>query len=89
MLTLVRLIGVVFKRFAGHIHLATENGLEFLRLILDLAVDAFDEIEEFLDAIHIAVVGEGYARHTVGHSFLDQRGNRCLAVEHGVLRVYV
>ena len=54
-----------------------------------LAVFLADVVEEFLDAEHVAVVGEGNAGHAVGHGFVDQGVDRCLAVEHGVLRVDV
>ena len=38
-----------------------------------LAVLLGDVVIEFLDAEHVAVVGKGYARHTVGHSLVYQR----------------
>ena len=46
-------------------------------------------VGELLYPVHCAVVGEGHAGHAVGHGFVYYARDGCLAVEHGVLRVYV
>ena len=75
---------------ARHIHLTAEDGLERgLALVLELAVDGLAVVEELLDAEHIAVVGDGHAAHTVGHSLVYEPLHGRLSVENGVVCVNV
>ena len=75
---------------ARHIHLTAEDGLERgLALVLELAVDGLAVVEELLDAEHIAVVGDGHAAHTVGHSLVYEPLHGRLSVENGVICVNV
>ena len=47
------------------------------------------DVVEVLDAVHIAVVGDGQSLHTEGFgSFDERRYGRC-AVQDGILRMYV
>ena len=52
-----------------------------LGLVKRLAVLLVYIIEEFLDAIHIAVVSESDAGHSVIHGLVDKRRYRCLPVK--------
>ena len=88
---LVALVGLAHLLLAvGHIHFATENGLEgFQSFLLALSVHLVAIVEQFLHAEHIAVVGESHAAHAVAngfvHKFLDAR----LSVENAIIGVYV
>ena len=62
-------------------------GVELFQL--GLALDLDDIVEELLDAHHVAVVGDGHAFHAVGQGLIDQGGDGRLAVEEGVLGMYV
>ena len=63
--------------------------LGFFYGIFCLAVLFLYIVGELLYPVHCAVVGEGHAGHAVGHGFVYYARDGCLAVEHGVLRVYV
>ena len=74
----------------GHIHLAAEDGLEgFLARLLALFVDADTVVVELLDAEHVAVVGDSHAPHAVGNGLVDEFRNLGLAVQDGIVCMYV
>ena len=52
-----------------------------LGLVKHLTILLIDIIEEFLDAIHIAVVSESDAGHSVIHGLVDKRRYRCLPIK--------
>ena len=57
--------------------------------ILGLAVFLLYIIGELLYAVHCAVVGKCHAGHAVGYGLVDQTRDCGLAVEYGILRMYV
>ena len=62
-----------FRPIARHIHFATEDGFEgFQPLFLASFVDAADVIVKFLDAKHIAMIGNGHAFHAVADGLVNQ-----------------
>ena len=63
--------------------------VNLLQLVAHLAVLFCGIVQQFLDAEHVAVVGQRHGRHAVGHAFVDQVGYFRHAVEDGVVRVYV
>ena len=67
--------------------------LQFLPEVFDsslhLAVLLIHLVEEFLDAEHIPVVGNGDGAHPVLRRLVEQRVDGCLPVEQRVLRMYV
>ena len=74
----------------GHIHLAPEDGLEGLEpLLLAVFVHTCGDVEELLDAEHVAVVGDGHSAHAVVDGFLHEVLDARLAVEYRVVGVYV
>ncbi len=60
-----------------------------LGLVKHLAILLIDIIKKLLNAVHIAVVGEGNTGHTVVHSLIDKRRNRRLPVKQRILAVYM
>ena len=84
------LLATVGLRAAGHIHLATENRLEFrLAFGLPLLVDLVAIVKQFLDTHHVAMIGDGHAAHAVGQGFIDKFVDARLSVEDGIIRMYV
>ena len=73
--------------FAGHIHLAPDDGLE--RVFLVFLVELLHLAHEGVDAVHVAVVGDGHGALSVGVGFLDEFGYGGQSVKDGVLRVNV
>ena len=66
----------------SHIHLASEDGLERLQAILRaLAVHLHAVVEQLLDAIHVAVIGESHSSHAVFDGFVHQLADGSLTVE--------
>ena len=56
---------------ACHIHLATKDGLERLQSVFfPLFVHSVADVVKFLNAKHVAVVGDGHALHTVADGFV-------------------
>ena len=58
-------------------------------LLLELALDLLDVVVELLDPEHVAVIRHGDAGLSVVHGLVDQALDAGLAVEDGILRVYV
>ena len=81
-------VDLLVERFERDIHLASHDSLELL-VFFALGVDFLDVVGELLDAEHIAVVGDGDARHSVGYSLVNQVFDGRLTVEKGVLCVDV
>lgn len=79
----VALVYVLMEVLLGHIHLAAEDGLEGQVRIL--ALEFVDIVEVFLDAEHIAVVGDGQAGHAVGYGLVDKRRDGRLPVKERIL----
>ncbi len=61
----------------------------FVQFLFGRAVHLFAVVEQFFDAEHVAVVGQGHGVHAGAHTFVDQIGYFRHAVENGVVRVYV
>ncbi len=66
-----------------------EGGLSLFYAILDLAVMLLYSIEKLFGTEHVAMVGEGKGRHTVGDSLLDKAADCRQTVENRVLRMDV
>ena len=74
----------------SHVHLTAENGLEGLLSVgLQLLVNRVGIVEKFLDAKHVAMVGDGQAAHPVGNSFINEPLHGRLTVENGIISMYV
>ena len=74
----------------GHIHLTTEDRLEGLQsLFLPASVHLITVIEEFLDAKHVAMIGDSHAFHIVGNGFVYEFRDARLSVEYAVIGVNV
>ena len=55
----------------GHIHLTTEDRFErFEALFFALFVHANADVVKFLNAKHIAVIGDGHAFHAIANGFI-------------------
>lgn len=75
-------VGVSVQIFVGYVHLATENGDEgVFASVLELAVFLVYVIEKFFNAEHVAVVGDGQTRHTVGDCFIYELIDGRLTIE--------
>ena len=72
----------------GFFHLL-DLGFQLFDARLDFAVFFVDGVEEVLDAVHVAVVGEGQAVHAAALGLGYEVGDFRHAVEHGVVRVHV
>ena len=69
-----------------HIHLAPEDRLEFrLALVAELAVHLVAVVIEFLNAEHVAMVGDGHTPHTIGNGLVNQFRYARLSVENGII----
>ena len=63
----------LFRPILSDIHLAAENGFEGLQaFLLPLFIDFDAIIMEFLDAEHVAVVGDGHTTHAIIDGFIDK-----------------
>lgn len=83
-------LDLVFLVVVGHIHLASENGLERLKPLLDpFFVHDGTIIKKLLDAIHHPVIRDGHAFHAVLDSLVHKIPHLRLTVEHRVMRMYV
>ena len=80
----IALVDVLMAVLVGDIDLTAEDGLELL-IIAPFLVQLGHIVVKFLDAEHVAVVGNGHAAHAVGYSFVDQRLDRSLSVKNRVL----
>ena len=72
------------------------SGLECCQLFFGRLHDAFcfsahfvGVVKELFDTHHVAMVRHRHAAHAVADSFVNQIGNGSLAVENGILGVYV
>ena len=84
------LLDLVFLVVVGHIHLASENGLERLKPLLDpFFVHDGTIIKKLLDAIHHPMIRDGHAFHAVLDSLVHKIPHLRLAVKHRVMRMYV
>ena len=73
-----------------HVHLAAEDGLEgFQPFLLPSFVDLLAVVKELLYTEHVAVVGDGYAAHSVRNGLVNHPGYLGHAVEQGKLCVNV
>ena len=63
--------------------------LAFGELAFCLALYFVHVVEEFLYPHHVAMVGNGHSAHAVLQGLVHEFRNACLAVEDGVLGVYV
>jgi hypothetical protein len=67
----------------SNIHLTTKDGFEWFQSFLFPAiVDSFAIIKEFLDAKHIAVVGNGHTFHAISDSFIYEFFDTRLPVKY-------
>ena len=83
---LVILVELVEAGVVGDIDLAAEDGLEqLLAFFAAFGVNLCYIVVKFLDAEHVAMVGNGHAAHPVGDGFVDECLDRSLAVKDGVL----
>ena len=92
MITALILSGILQVHVAttGHIHLTAEDGLEgFEALFLALFVHAVADVVKFLNAKHIAVIGDGHAFHAVADSFIYKLLDTRLSVENRVVGMYM
>ena len=80
----IALVDVLMAVLVGDIDLTAEDGLELL-IIAAFLVQLGHIVVKFLDAEHVAVVGNGHAAHAVGYSLVDQRLDRSLSVKNRVL----
>ena len=69
-----------------HIYFASDDGFEGVTCFF---ANRGSVIEKFLDAEHIAMVGNGHRIHAVGYGFVNQRGYLRRTIEGGVLRMNV
>ena len=84
--TVVYLLFHAFHAAARHIHLASEDRLEWLlTLFLQVLVDFVTLVKKVFHAKHIAVVSNGHAAHSVANGFLYQSLYRTLAVEQRII----
>ena len=68
----------VFFRFlqtlvttTSHIHLTAEDGLERIKTVfLTLLVDAHADVVKFLNAEHVAMIGNSHTLHAIVNSFI-------------------
>ena len=75
--------------FAPHFLEQGEQFLQFLDLVVFLAVLLLDVVVEFLDSEHVAVIRHSNAGLTVGHRLVHQLRNAGLTVEYRILGMYV
>ena len=74
----------------SYIHLTAKDGLERLLPVgLQLLVNRIGIVEKFLDAKHVAMVGDGQSAHPVGNSFVNEPLHGRLTVENGIISMYV
>ena len=85
----VAAVYVLVEVFFGHVHFASEDGFEGCLAFGEFGVFLVDVVEELFDAVHVAVVGDGDAGHSVGYGFVNEVVDGGLAVEQGVLCVDV
>ena len=64
----------------GDVHFAPDDRLDFVLLGLFVAV-LVRELEEFLDTVHVAMVGDGKGRHSHRLGPVEKSGYRREAVE--------
>ena len=81
------LLCLPIQRFLGTKRLQLLLGLFDLTLIL--AVFLIDLVEELLDAEHDTMIRHGQGTHSILMGLLDQRIDRSLTVQQGVLRMYM
>ena len=75
---------------ACHIHLATKNGLKrFKSVFFTLFVHTVAYVVKFLNAEHVAVVGNGHTLHAIADSFVYKLFDTRLSVEYRVICMYV
>lgn len=79
MVAVVSLVAPVIAVMPSHINFTAEDGLEFL-IFAAFLVQFADIIMEFLDSVHVAMVGNCHATHAVGYRFINQ----CLDGRHAV-----
>ena len=73
-----------------HIHLTAEDRLEgFEAVFLTLFVHAVADVVKFLNAEHVAVIGDGHALHTVADGFIYKLLDTRLSVEDRVVGMYM
>ena len=83
---MVYLLFHVFHAAARHIHLASEDRLEWLlTLFLQVLVDFVTLVEKVFHAKHIAVVSNGHAAHSVADGFLYQGLDRALTIKQRII----
>ena len=81
---------LLFRAMFGHIHLATEDGLERLfTLLFEFFIHRVTVIEKLLNAEHVAMVGHGHALHAIGNSLVDKPLDARLSVEDRIIGMYV
>ncbi len=71
--------------FGGFLYFLFEVG----ELAFVFAFDLVDIVEIFLDAEHVAVVGQRETGHAEVHCLIDKTRDRSLSVKEGILAVYV
>ena len=85
-----RCLLLVREMARSDVHLAAHDRLEGDEaLLLPLVVHLVHVVQELLDAHHVAMVGNGHARHAVGNGFLDKLRDSRLPIEDRVLRMDV
>ena len=73
-----------------HIHLTAEDGLErFEAVFLTLFVHAVADVVKFLNAEHVAVIGDGHALHAVADGFIYKLLDTRLTIEDRVVGMYM
>ena len=85
---IVRLRLSVVEVILGDIHLAADDRLEAV-IGLSAGVLLIYIVEEFLDAVHVAMIGEGDAGHTHFHGCVYEIRDGRLAVEKTILGVHM
>ena len=74
----------------GYIHLTTEDRLERLEtFFFAVFIDAVANVVKFLNAEHIAMIGDGHSLHAVGNSLIHKLLDTRLTIEYGVVGMYV
>ncbi len=63
------------------------TGIGYLALVFPFKLA--DIVGKFLYAEHVAMVSQGKARHTEGHSLVDKARDRCLPVKQRILAMDV
>ena len=84
------LVGLLFLASSCHVYFASEDRFErFQPFLLASLVYLAAIVEELLDAEHVAMVGQGHSLHAVLDRFVYHAAYGGLAIQKGVLRVYV